>query len=103
MSPFPRLLNCQLEVSESGKWLVGVRVTVTDLLQNSAKYRVFGHPTRDAFDSVTVTDGSCMTFRTATRSLAMDRSAWIVSHMGVAVKVPHFCHGHIDERSVSSG
>ena len=37
MSPFLGLFDDQLEVSQSGKWLVGVMMTVTDLLQNSAE------------------------------------------------------------------
>ena len=42
-SPFPGLLDDQLEVSQSGKRL--------DLLQISAEKGTLGHPTRDALNS----------------------------------------------------
>ena len=50
MSLFPDLLNDYLEVSKGGKRLVGVLVTVTDLLQESAENSMFGHPTLDSLD-----------------------------------------------------
>ena len=42
-SPFPSLLDDQLEVSQRGKWLVGVLMIVSDLLQFSAEDGMFGH------------------------------------------------------------
>ena len=51
-SPFPSFLNDPVEVSKSGKRLVGVLMTTTDLLQNGAKDGMFGHPMRDSLARV---------------------------------------------------
>ena len=102
MGTFPTLLDDQLEVSQSGKRLVGLLVTVTDLLQNGAKDRVFGHPTRIAFDSAAITRRF---LHDNTNCLVVTRYgplAKIVSHMRVPVKFSRFCYGHNNERSVNS-
>ena len=52
--PFPSLVNDQLKVSKSGKWLVGEMMIVTDLLQNGAEDGMFGPPTRDALVSAAI-------------------------------------------------
>ena len=88
MSPFPGLLDDHLEVSQSGKRLVGVLVTVTDLLQNSAKDRMFGHPTRDELDGAAITRRFLYDNTNCHVVTRYGPLANIVSHMGVAVKNP---------------
>ena len=51
-SPFPSFLNDPVEVSKSGKRLVGVLMIITDLLQNGAKDGMFGYPIRDSLARV---------------------------------------------------
>ena len=47
-SPFPSFLNDLLEVSKSGKRLIGVLMIIADLLQNGAEDGMFGHPIRNS-------------------------------------------------------
>ena len=102
-SPFPSLLDDQLDVSQRGKWLVRVLMIVTDLLQKSAEDGMFGHTTRDALDSAAIIQ------RFLTDNTNCHVATWygpltkIVSHMEVAVKFACICHGHVDERSANSG
>ena len=50
-SPFPGFLDDQLEVDKSGKWVVGVPMITTNLLQSGAEDGTFGHPIRDPLAS----------------------------------------------------
>ena len=50
-SPFPGILNGQLEVGKSSKWVVGVPMIVPDLLHNGEEDGIFGHPFRDPLPS----------------------------------------------------
>ena len=96
VSPFPSLLDDHLEVGQSGKRLVGVSVTVTDLFRETANDRMFGHPTRDALDSTAIT-----------RLFLYDKTnCHVVTRYGPLakiVKITCLSHGHVDERSVDSG
>ena len=101
MSLFPSLLNDYLEVGQGGKRLVRVLVTVTDLLQDSAEYRMFGHPTRYSLDFVT----------TACRFLHDDSDcnmitrygpfSQVVRDMGITMKITRLCYRYMNERSVN--
>ena len=102
-SQFPSLLNDHLEFGKSCKRLVGVLMIATDLLQNGAQDGMFRHPIRDALDSAAIIqwfpyDNTHCHVVTWYGPLTK-----IVSHMGVAVKIACFRHGHVDERSVNSG
>ena len=55
-SAFPCFLHDLLEVSKSGKRLVGALMIITDLLQNGAKDGMFGHPIRDSLARVALID-----------------------------------------------
>ena len=50
MCLFSRFFQDDVEVSEGGERVIRVPMTVTDLLQNGAEHRMFGHPTRDSLD-----------------------------------------------------
>ena len=97
-SPFHTFLNDLLEVSQSGKRLVGVLMIITDLLQNGAKDWMFGHPILDLLARVALIQ------RFPYNNANCHVVTWCgpltqtVSHMRVAVKITCLRHGHVDER-----
>ena len=93
-SPIRGHLDDQLEISHSGKWLVGVLMIVTDLLQKSAEGK-FEHPTRDALDSAAIIQ-RCLCDSTSCHVVTLYGPLTnIVSRMGVVVKITCLSHGHI--------
>ena len=79
----PGLLDDLLEVSKSGKKLFDILMIVTDPPQKPKRF--------------------CMTIRTVTWSLGMDRSPRFSETWRVAVKITRLSHRNINECSVGSG